>query len=85
MADHELDAVADELVGDRNALLGIGHVVARLDRDRLPENTPSLVDVLDRLSVALHELRPEGGVGPGDRPGDADLDLRMRRPGEPER
>ena len=32
MADHEFDAVADELVGDRDALLGIGDVVAGLDR-----------------------------------------------------
>ena len=85
MADHELYAVADELVGDRNALLGIGHVVAWLDRDLLPENTAGLVDVLGGLVDALAELRPEGGVGPGDRPGDADPDLRMRRPGEPER
>ena len=31
VADHELDAVADELVGDRHALLGIGDVVAVAD------------------------------------------------------
>ena len=34
----QLDAVADELVGDRNALLGIGDVVALLDLDLLAEN-----------------------------------------------
>ena len=85
MADHELDAVADELVGDRNALLGIGDVVARLDLDLLAEDAAGLVDVLGRLIDPLRELRAEGGVGPGDRPGDADLDLRLRRSGEQER
>ena len=85
MPDDELDAVADEFVGDRHALLGIGHVVARLDLDLLPQNAAGLVDVFDRLLDALGQLRPEGRVGPGDRSRDADLDLRMRRAGEPER
>ena len=85
MPDDELDAVADELVGDRDALLGIGHVVARLDLDLLPENAACLVDVLDSLLDALGQLRAERRVGPGDRSRDADLDLRMRRAGKPER
>ena len=78
MADDELDAVADELVGDRNALLGIGNVVALLDVDFLAENAASLVEVLGRLTDALRQLRAERGVRPGDRTGDADLDLRVR-------
>jgi hypothetical protein len=35
VADHERDAVADELVGDGNALLRIGRVVAGVDVDLL--------------------------------------------------
>ena len=44
-----------------------------------PENAAGLVDVFGRLLDALAQLRPEGRVGPGDRSGDADLDLRLRR------
>ena len=75
MADHELDAVADELVGDRDALLRIGDVVAVLDGDLLAEDAAGGVDVVDRLLGAVLELRAEGGVRSGDRAGDADLDL----------
>ena len=78
MADHELDAVADELVGDRHALLGIGDVVARLDHDLLAENAARLVDVVGGLLDALRQLRAERGVGAGDRTGDADGDVRPR-------
>ena len=85
MADDELDAVADELVGDRYALLRVGDVVAGLDLDLLAKDAAGLVDVLGRLIDPLRELRAEGGVGPGDRPGDANLDLRLRRSGEQER
>jgi hypothetical protein len=85
MPDDKLDAVADEFVGDRHALLGIGHIVARLDFDLLPQNATCLVDVLDRLFDALSQLCPEGRVGPSDRSYYADLDLRMRRADEPER
>ena len=85
MADDELDAVADEFVGDRHALLGVGHVVAQLDFDLLPEDAAGLVDVLGRLLDALGQLRAEGRVGPGDRSRDADLDLRVRRAGEQKR
>ena len=85
MADHELDPVADEFIGDRNALLGIGHVIALLDLDLLPQNAAGLVDVLGRLLDPLGQLRPEGGVGPGDRACDAKLDLSLRRSGQPKR
>ena len=79
MADHELDAVADELVGDRNALLRIRHVVGRLHLELLAENAAGLVDILDRLLDTLSELSAEGGVRAGDRSRDPDLDLRLRR------
>ena len=55
MADDELDAVADELVGDRDALLGIGDVVALLDVDFLAENA-ALVEVLGRLRDAVASI-----------------------------
>ena len=75
MADDELDAVADELVGDRHALLRIGHVVALLEGDLLAEDAAGLVDVVDRLLRPVGELRAEGRVRPGDRARDAHLDL----------
>ena len=76
MADDELDAVADELVGDRNALFGIRNVVPRLDLELLAENAATLVDILDGLLDSLGQLGAERCVGAGDRPRDADLDLR---------
>ena len=63
MADHELDAVADEFVRHRHALLGIGDVVADFDFDLLPQNSAGLVDVFDGLLDALRQLSAERGVG----------------------
>ena len=85
MADDELDAVADEFVGDRHALLRIGNVVAELDLDLLPENPACLIDVFDGLLDALGQLRPEGRVGSGDRSGDGEFHLRLRCASEQER
>ena len=79
VADHPLDAVADELVGDRHALLGIGNVVADLEGDLLAQNAALGVDVFHRLLGALLQLRPEGRVGAGDGTGDAELDVGMSR------
>ena len=75
MADDEMNAVADEFVGDRDALLGIGDVVALLDRDLLAEDAARLVEVIGRLTDALRQLRAKRRVRPGDRTGDADRDL----------
>ena len=75
VADDELDAVAGELVGDRDALLGIGDVVADCERDLLAEDAAGGVDVGDGLLGAVLELRAEGGVRAGDRAGDAEFDL----------
>jgi hypothetical protein len=85
VADHELDTVADKLVGDRHALLRIGSVVAEVDVDLLPLNASRLVDVRGRLPDALDQLRSEGRAGPGDRRADADFYLRLRCSGEPQR
>ena len=76
MADDELDAVGDELVGDRDALLRIGDVVADDELDLLAVDAASGVDVGGGLLGALLELRAEGGVRAGDRTGDADQDVR---------
>jgi hypothetical protein len=76
VADHELDAVRDELVGDRDALLRIGHVVADDDLDLLAVDAAGRVDVGRGLLGALLELRAERGVRAGDRTGDADQDVR---------
>ena len=50
--------------------------------DLLADDAAGGVDVLDGLLGAVLELRAEGGVRAGDRAGDADLDLRLRRAGE---
>ena len=73
VADHELDAVADELVGDGNALLGIGYIVAGFERDLLAKNAAGLVDVIDGLLRSVDELCAESRVRPGDRAGDGHL------------
>src|SRR5208283_2023686 len=75
VADGELDAVADELVGDRHALFRIRNVVALLEDELLAQNAPGLVDVVDGLLRAVDELRAERRVRSRDRPGDADLDV----------
>ena len=75
VADDELDAVANELVGHRHALLRIGDVVALLEGDLLAEDAARLVDVVNRLLRAVDELSPESRVRTGDRAGDPHLDL----------
>ena len=62
VADDEFDAVADEFVGDRDALLGIGNVVALLDVDLLAEDAAGLVEVVRRLADAVGQLRAERSV-----------------------
>ncbi len=85
MADHELDAVADEFVGHRHALLRIGDVVADFDFDLLPQDSAGLVDVFGGLLHALGELSAEGGIGSGDRSCDGELELRVRSASEQQR
>ena len=75
MTDHELDAVSDELVGDRDALLRIGDVVADDEHDLLAVDAAGRVDVGGGLLGALLQLCAEGGVRTGDRTGDADQDI----------
>jgi hypothetical protein len=73
--DEHLHAVADELVGDRDALLRVRLIVANLDDELLAEHAAGSVDVLDRLIDAVDELRAERSVRTRHRSGDADLDL----------
>ena len=79
-ADDEFDPVADELVGDRHALLGVGGVVAFFDGDLLAENAALGVDVVDRLMHAVRQLRAEGSVGAGDWACHGERHLRLRGP-----
>jgi len=79
VSDDEFDAIADELVGDRHALLRIRHIVGGLDLELLAENAARFVDILDRLLHTLSELRAESSVRAGDRSRDPDFDLRLRR------
>jgi hypothetical protein len=64
VADDELDAVAEHLVGDRHALLGIGGVVAEDELDLLAVDAALGVDVGGGLFGTVLELGAEGGVGP---------------------
>ena len=75
MADDEFDAVAGELVGDRDALLGIGNVVAEFGGDLLAENAAGGIDVGGGLLDAVLHLRAGRGIRAGDRTADAELDL----------
>src|SRR5579883_2336521 len=75
VADHELDAVGGEFVGDGHAFLRVGAVVADLDHELLAEDAAGLVDVGDRLLGTLLELGAEGRVAAGHRAGDTDLDV----------
>ena len=85
MADHELHAVADQFVGDRHALLGVGNVVNHFDLDLLSQNAAGLVDVFGGLLNALGQLSAEGRIGSRDRSGDGEFDLRVRSASEQQR
>ena len=68
------------LLATETPCLGSDDVVAEHELDLLAVDAARGVDVLDGLLGAVLELRAERGVGPGERTGDADLDLRpMRR------
>ncbi len=75
MSDDELDAVSDELVGDRDALLRVGNVVADDELDLLAIDAAGGVDVGCGLLGALLELCAEGSVRTGERTGNADQDV----------
>ena len=75
VSDDELDAIGDELVGDRDALLRIGDVVAEHELDLLAIDAAGRVDVGCRLLCALLELCAEGCVRTGQRAGNADQSI----------
>ena len=64
MTDDELDAVAGELVGDRDALLGIGGVVAEVKLDLLAEHAAGGIDVGGRLVAPFFICAPKAALGP---------------------
>ena len=75
MADDEVDAVAEEIVGDRNALARIGGVVADDQLDLLAVDAAGGIDVGDGLLDAVLELCAERCVRAGHRPRDAQFEL----------
>ncbi len=78
MTDDELDAVTDELVGNRNALLRIGSVVAVDDRDLLAIHAALGIGFCDcRFDTAL-DLLAESRLAAGQRCADAELDIGKR-------
>jgi hypothetical protein len=77
-----IHAVADELVRHRDALLRVGDVVADDDLDLLAVDAAGGVDVGRGLLRPVLQLGAEGGVRPGDRAADTDLDLGVGGTGE---
>ena len=75
MADDELYAVSNEFVGDRNALLRVGHVVAEHNFDLFPVDTASGVDVRCSLFRTFLKLCAERSVGAGQRAANANNDI----------
>ena len=75
MADDEVDALAEEIVGDGDALAGIGSVVADGQLDLLAVDAAGRVDVGDSLLDTVLELRAERRVGSSHRPGNTHLQL----------
>jgi len=75
VTDNELHAISDELVGDGNALLRVGNVVAQHDLDLLAVDAAGSIDVGGSLLDALLDLRAESGVRTGQRAADADQDV----------
>jgi hypothetical protein len=63
-ADHEADAVADDLVCRGNALLGLAGVVSVFQNDFSPRMPPLLVDLVDGGLGAVLHLVAIGGNGP---------------------
>ena len=72
MADHELDAIRQEFVGNRNALLRIGNVVTNHDLDHFAVDATGSIDVGSSLLGTLLQLSAKSGVRAGDRTGNAD-------------
>ena len=85
MADDEGDLIADEFIGDRDALLRIGGVVADLDADLLAEDAAGGVDVGDCLFGAHAQLRAEGRVWARHRRADAEPDVGLSRAAKAQR
>ena len=83
VADDELDAVADELVGDRDALLGIGDVVAVLRRVIFwPRMPPAALMSATACSAPFFSCAPKAAFGPVIGPATPILTLRRRGAGE---
>jgi hypothetical protein len=82
MPVHHHDAIFDQLVGGGNRLLRIARIVDHGLGNLLAEHAALGVDVGDGLVGADLQLHAERGVGTGQRPGDTDFNLGLRRSGE---
>ncbi len=79
IADHELRALAGELVCRGVGGACVAAVVHRLQNQRLAVEAAVLVDRGDRLRRAVADFLGERRVGTRKRREDADHDLRLRR------
>ena len=78
MPDHNGDSVRHELSCRGQRLLGVAVVIGQVERDLLAEHPAGRVELSDRqLDAVLHLLGAERRL-PGQRPREADEDLRGR-------
>ena len=68
MSDDKFHAVTDEFIRDGHALFGVGHIVAGLDNDLLPEYPAVTIEVFGSLIDAVGQLRAERCAGARNRP-----------------
>jgi hypothetical protein len=85
VACHELDALADHVVGNVHGLLRIAGVVAHFENELLAVHAASGVDVGHGLFSALPQLFAKRGILTGDGAGNADDDVSERRRGGKDR
>src|SRR5690606_32322171 len=78
VADHEIDLVGDELVGDGYRLLRVAGVVAELQHQLFAEHAALGVDLGDRGFGAAPRLLADGGDLPGEGGSQPDGDIRLR-------
>ena len=78
MPDDIAYAVGDEFVGDRNALLRVGDIIADRDSELLAEDAAVGVDALDSRFDTDAVLFSISGIRSRHRSGDAEHDIRPR-------
>ena len=79
MTDNVLDAISNELLRNRNALLRVRHVVTEGQLDLFAIDATSGIDVGSSLLGTLLQLSAESGVRAGQRTGNADRGCQPRQ------